>query len=108
MIIFGTTGKEKRVGSGRFFCPQCRQDAAYAHVRASRYFTLYFIPLIPMGKLGEYVECAECGNRFDVKILDVPPEKIQAALEPWSCPACGNRNPGDHQDCLACGAPRGG
>jgi hypothetical protein len=76
-------------------------------MRASEYFSLYFIPVIPMGTRGEYVRCRSCGARFKPDILKVPPEELEAASKPWKCPDCGNTNPGDHDSCLACGARRG-
>jgi uncharacterized tellurite resistance protein B-like protein len=30
-----------------------------------RWFTLYFIPVIPLGILGAYVECSGCHNTYD-------------------------------------------
>ena len=105
-ILFGTKAREKDVGSGQFYCPRCRTNRRYTHRRASRYFTLYFIPLIPMGKLGEYVECGECGGRFDPQVLDIDPDRIEKAARPWTCPACENANPVEYTKCVSCMAPR--
>ena len=69
MIIFGTRVKYKTIGEGQFFCPKCQQTRAYVHKKASRYFALYFVPLVPMGSLGEYVECQTCHTTFKPDVL---------------------------------------
>lgn len=73
MIIFGTSNKSKTTGSGQFFCPNCKTTRAYERKQSKRYFSLYFIPLIPMGDSGEFVECQTCHLTFRPEILDVKP-----------------------------------
>ena len=69
MIIFGTKGRTKEIGRGEFFCPNCRIQRPYIEKRISRYFTLYFIPIFPIKKLGEYVECQVCKKAYKPGIL---------------------------------------
>ncbi len=106
MIIFGTRGRETNVGTGRFFCPACARQSTYSHHRVQRYFTLYFIPLIPMDVLGEYVECHSCSERFDAEILHVPQERLRQITRPWKCFHCGNVNSAANASCIACGGVR--
>ena len=68
-IIFGTRGINSTRDSGTFYCPSCRADRQYRHRVARRFFTLYFIPLIPLDKLGEYVECGTCMTTFKPEVL---------------------------------------
>lgn len=70
MIIFGTKGLKFTISEGNFECPQCDAPRRYKFKKVTRYFTLYFIPLIPLGKLGEYVECQTCKGTFIPKVLD--------------------------------------
>lgn len=70
MIIFGMRGVSSTIESGHFDCPQCEQEEEYKLKKSTRFFTLYFIPLIPLGKLGEYVECQYCKGTFIPNILD--------------------------------------
>ena len=81
MIIFGTKGRDSRVGQGQFSCPQCRMQRAYEHKSVKRYFTLYFIPVIPLGSAGEYVQCESCGGTFGTEILtyDAEEERMKTA-----------------------------
>ena len=74
MIIYGTRGKNVHVDSGEFTCPRCADEQSYKHIEVKNYFTLYFIPLIPMGKAGEYIECEGCGGTFAPEILTYDPE----------------------------------
>lgn len=106
MIIWGSKGIRKRIGSGTFFCPQCRRDSGYTQMRLSRYFTLYFIPLFPTKTLGEAVQCDSCSGSFNMGVLSLSREAIEAATAPWTCTQCGNRNSSAEARCLSCGVPR--
>ncbi len=103
MIIWGSKAKQNCVGSGSFFCPNCKTQAPYSHQRVSRYFTLYFIPLFPTSTLGSYVQCGKCGGQFVERVLNCSREEILKVTEPWICPKCGNRNPASQERCLGCG-----
>ena len=103
MIIWGSCSKEKTVDRPEFFCPKCANDAVGEHVRVSRYFTLYFIPLFPTSTLGEYVRCQDCGGEYNMDVLEVTREEFEAASAPWTCDQCGNKNPPSNRKCLACG-----
>ena len=73
MIIFGTRGVTGTKQKGTFHCPQCGTESDFAKKRVRRFFTLYFIPLIPLDKLGEYVECSNCEGTFQLNVLDYDP-----------------------------------
>lgn len=82
-IIFGWRGCTFTKERGDFHCPQCGAGSAYVHKTVRNFFTLYFIPLIPLNKLGEYVECGGCQGTYDVSILTYDPseqENKQQAL----------------------------
>jgi hypothetical protein len=69
MIIFGTRSMDSTVSNGMFHCPRCAVEQPYAHKAVRRWFTLYFIPLIPMGQQGEYIECNSCAGTYEVDVL---------------------------------------
>ncbi len=106
MIIWGSKAKEHFVGDSVFFCPNCRLDSGCRHIRISRYFTLYFIPLFPMAMLAEFVRCNNCQSNFKPDIIRLSREQILDILEPWVCPRCQNHNPTTERSCLACGTVR--
>jgi len=75
MIIFGTRGCTSKVEQGNFYCPQCQGETGYTHKKVRRWFTLYFIPCIPLDQLGEYVECNTCQCTFVPRILEYDPSQ---------------------------------
>ena len=105
-FIFGSRNREKRLQVGQFYCPTCRQQRFYQHLRVSRYFTLYFIPIFPMNTLGEYLRCESCAGRFNPSVLQLNEAQIEDRLTPWKCPFCNNINPNDKPTCLSCQTPR--
>lgn len=69
MIIWGWKGVTSTKDRGGFHCPSCNGSTDYQLKRVRRFFTLYFIPIIPLNQLGEYVECGRCRNRFEANVL---------------------------------------
>lgn len=78
LIIFGTRGIHTRSGGGSFNCPECRASRSYTHHRVRRFFTLYFIPVIPLDLIGEYVECDMCVGTFHPDVRNYAPQLQQA------------------------------
>lgn len=72
LLIFGIRVRFSTVEQGEFFCPHCGGDRPFARRRARRWFTLFFIPLIPLGVVGEIVECSHCHTRFNEGVLATP------------------------------------
>lgn len=81
MIIWGTTTLKSTASQGVFHCPTCSTQQGYRVVKASGFFTLYFIPLIPLGERGRYVECNACGGTYAEAILSYDPGQEQAEAE---------------------------
>nr|WP_290666856.1 hypothetical protein [Ardenticatena sp.] len=75
MIIFGTRGVTTTKASGNFFCPECASRQPYKHQIVRRFFTLYFIPLIPLDMIGEYIECQTCRGTYKTRVLQYDPEQ---------------------------------
>ncbi|MFN3190881.1 MAG: zinc-ribbon domain-containing protein [Aureliella sp.] len=70
MILIGTMNWPSTRGRGVFQCPECAGSQQY-RLRVSRPFlTLYFIPVLPIGGLNEYVQCDECRSSFEPVVLD--------------------------------------
>lgn len=84
-IVWGSRGRNKEIGAGDFYCPDCGDHRGYRKIAVTRWFTLYWIPIFPMGKpLGEYVECGACKSTFNERVLQMDPkaaaEKFEAAF----------------------------
>ncbi len=74
LIIFGTRGVTYGSEGGQFYCPDCDSERTYKHRKVRRFFTLYFIPLIPLDLLGEYIECQTCTSTYKPSILEFDPK----------------------------------
>jgi hypothetical protein len=82
LIIFGRRTMTRTASEGLFHCPRCGPERTYRHKQVKRWFTLYFIPVIPLGLAGEYVECGSCAATFGVELLARIPQA--RALPPGS------------------------
>lgn len=72
LLIWGFKVVFKTLGEGDFHCPACRGDRHYRLRSARRWFTFFFIPIIPLKQIGEVVECTTCSRTFDRAVLDLP------------------------------------
>ena len=72
MIIMGFRVIFRTLSTGLFFCPKEGADRNYRLRRAQRFFTIFFIPVIPLKKLGTLVECEGCQSQFDEGVLEKP------------------------------------
>jgi tellurite resistance protein len=80
IIIYGTRGMTSTGGMGRFHCPECG-ESAYRHQKVRRWFTFFFIPMIPLDLAGEYIECGKCYGTYDLAVLSYDPAAEKAAFE---------------------------
>ncbi len=71
MIIWGTRGRETEIGTGTFYCPKCDAQKPFTRKKVGNYFTLFFIPLFEIKKLGEYLQCAQCNTTFKPEVLNI-------------------------------------
>ncbi len=69
MLVWGFRPRQKTVDKGTFFCPRCNDLRPYRRKRSGRYFTLYWVPIFRVRKLGDYVECQVCKSQYDPGIL---------------------------------------
>ena len=76
MIIWGYRPIEKELASGHFLCPNCNVIRPYKHKRLYKYYTLFFLPLIPIKKLADYIECQGCFRFLKPEILELKLDQI--------------------------------
>src|SRR6266849_409710 len=81
MIIFGSRGIRMKGGSGTFFCPRCQGSRQYTQRKMRRFFTLYFIPIIPLDVMSEYVECNFCQGTFQPDVVNYDPRADQRRVD---------------------------
>ena len=80
MIIFGFRSRESTAGSGTFACPRCQSPQSYRLMAVRRWFTLYFLPVIPLSRVGQYVQCDRCAGTFSDEILNGFPPSGEPVL----------------------------
>ncbi len=72
-IVFGFRSRAKRLADGVFFCPNCGADGRYSLREVRRWFTLFFIPIVPTGAAhGRHVRCETCHGAFQPGVLNTP------------------------------------
>jgi hypothetical protein len=72
LIIWGLRVIYRTLGQGVFFCRRCGGDRRYRHRAGRRFITVFFIPLIPLAKTGEHVQCLACKTRYVTEVLKLP------------------------------------
>lgn len=81
LIIWGLRVFYHTLGEGIIHCRKCGGDRQYRHRAGRRFFTLFFIPIIPLNKVGEHVQCTTCRTRYVMDVLSLPTaEQMQTAL----------------------------
>ena len=81
LIIWGLRVVYHTIAQGVFYCRKCGGDRNYRHRAGRRFFTLFFIPVIPLNKTGEHVQCLTCNTRYVTDVLKLPTAtQMQAAL----------------------------
>ena len=81
LIIWGLRVFYRTIGQGMFHCRRCGGDRHYRLRSGRRFFTLFFIPIIPLNKVGEHVQCLTCKTRYHTSALAAPTAaQMQAAL----------------------------
>jgi hypothetical protein len=81
LIIFGLRVFYRTIAQGTFHCRRCGGDRQYRHRAGRRWFSLFFLPVIPLNTVGEHVQCATCRTRYVTDVLSLPTTaQMQAAL----------------------------
>ncbi len=81
LIIFGLRVFYRTIAQGTFHCRRCGGDREYRHRAGRRWFTLFFLPVIPLNSVGEHVQCTTCRTRYVTDVLSQPTTaQMQMAL----------------------------
>lgn len=73
MIIYGTRGFRKNIGYTKkpYTCNRCKHEATFVVMQEWMWFTLFFIPLIPLCKY-YYIVCPHCNGMAKINKKDLP------------------------------------
>ncbi len=72
LLIFGMTVRARPMEAGKFHCPNEGGDRTYTLREMRRWFTVFFMPVLPLKVLGDIVECDACNEQFDRATLRYP------------------------------------
>jgi len=64
LVIFGTKTVGKTIKTGTFKCSRCNRERNYFLKQNKKYFSLFFIPIIPLNKVGDTLECTFCKTAY--------------------------------------------
>jgi len=64
---------------GVFHCQRCGVDRQYRRRSGRRFVALFSIPVIPLNKVGEHVQCTTCRTRYHPDVLTLSTAAGQAA-----------------------------
>lgn len=59
-FLFGVRSKAKGIGQVENHCTKCNRPTMHAIVETKKFFTLFFIPVIPLGG-NSFAKCGVCG-----------------------------------------------
>jgi hypothetical protein len=78
LILFGVRSKVRVLAIVTFLCNTTHQSAAHRLIQVTRWFTLFFIPVFPVGR--RYVlTCVACGQSS--KLTKEQADEIVARVE---------------------------
>ena len=81
LIIFGLRVFYRTIAQGTFYCRRCGGDRQYRKRSGRRWFTVFFLPVIPLNSVDEHVQCTTCRTRYVPDVLNQPTTaQMQAAL----------------------------
>jgi hypothetical protein len=103
-IIVGIGTRQRDHTPGYFFCPRCRSRKPCSQGSRVAYFTLFFVPLIPLASRGEYYRCGGCSGTFDPDDRYPYDFGDHASPKRWTCSSCGSDNLSHVHRCTTCGA----
>lgn len=82
-FIFGTKYKKEAVWNGVIvekFCLKCKQNRKLVEFLGKKYFSLFFIPIIPLGAEENFLHCVVCGTDYYLNTNDLESAKQEKIL----------------------------
>jgi hypothetical protein len=71
----------KTTGHGTVHCYRCGGDRPYRRCTGRRWFQVLLIPVIPLDRIGEHLQCRTCRTRYRLEVLSIPTSAaMQVAL----------------------------
>jgi hypothetical protein len=71
----------KTTGQGTVHCYRCGGDRPYRRCTGRRWFQVLMIPVVPLDRIGEHLQCRICRTRYRLEVLSIPTSAaMQVAL----------------------------
>jgi hypothetical protein len=103
-LVFIGLGFHFRItGRGTLHCQRCGGDRPYRTCAGRRWLHLCFLPVIPLDKITEHVQCTSCDTRYRMEILTLPTTAEMRTVLPAAtrAAAAAMLHAGDPDSCLA-------
>jgi uncharacterized tellurite resistance protein B-like protein len=72
-VVFIGLGFHFRItGRGMLHCQRCGGDRPYRACAGRRWLHVMFVPLVPLDKITEHVQCTACDTRYRMEVLGLP------------------------------------
>jgi hypothetical protein len=71
----------KTTGHGTVHCYRCGGDRPYRRCTGRRWFQVLMIPVVPLDRIAEHLQCRICRTRYRLEVLSIPTSAaMQVAL----------------------------
>ena len=81
MSVLGLRFYFRTIGHGTLHCQRCGGDRVYQRCTGRRWIHVLNIPVIPLERIGEHVQCRSCRTRYRIEVLALPTTaEMQVAL----------------------------
>lgn len=72
ILFFGTRLRRRHLGTGTFACPFCAAARQYELVGARTWAHVFWIPLFPLGREMEALQCTVCHGEWSTALAGDP------------------------------------
>jgi hypothetical protein len=82
-VVFIGLGFHFRItGEGSLHCQRCGGDREYRACAGRRWLHVFFLPLVPLDRITEHVQCTTCSTRYRIEVLALPTAARMLAVLP--------------------------
>jgi hypothetical protein len=88
VTVLGVRFRLRATGYGALHCQRCGGDRVYRKCNGRRWMHVLYVPVVPLSRVPEHVQCTGCGTRYRIEVLRMPTmEEMQGALAAGSLAA---------------------
>jgi hypothetical protein len=69
LMIFGIMPWHRKLRTGEFHCPECRQNTEFWERRRQEWAHIFWVPLIRLRNGDIYAQCRQCRTQFSPEQL---------------------------------------